>query len=328
MAHIPTHPRRRTVLTAMAGAALPWRGIFAQTQTPIRLLVGYSPGGPVDQTGRLLASGLAEVLNTTVVVENKPGAGGLLAAQEITRAKPDGAMLYYASSPSITISTHVLKSVAVDTLNGITAIAPVLQYRNLLIVNKDRPWNTIQELVAWAKEHPGGFTFGSAGMGASNHLAAELLALRCGVQFTHVPYKGSAPALADVIGGQIDGMFDTIGQAKPQMEAGTVRALAVASLHRYPLLPDVPTMAEVGIDGLQDFDVNGWFSVYAPKGVPTAFVQRLNAAVNQTLDMPDIRQRLEQWGYEPWKGSAQTLQTRAVREHALWASVIKTIKFE
>jgi len=321
------NPYRRTMLTAAAGVAfMPWHRVSGQT--PIRLLVGYAPGGPVDQTGRILATGLSEVLNTTVVVENKPGAGGLLAAQELTRAKPDGTFLWYAASPTITISTHVLKSVQIHTLNDIAPIAPVLQYYNLLVVNKNRPWQTLPELIIWARAHPGRFTYGSAGMGATNHLAAELLALRSGVQFTHVPYKGSAPALADVIGGQIDGMFDTIGQAKPQMEAGTVRALGVASLKRYPLLPDVPTMAESGIGGLQDFDVNGWFSVYGPKGMSAQLVQRLNAAVNQALVLPGVSQRLVQLGYELWQGSMQALQERAAREHALWASVVRTIKFE
>jgi len=326
--HNPKYPQRRSMLAATAVAALaPWQTAFGQAASSLRLLVGYSPGGPVDSAARVVASGLSEVLNTTIVVENKPGAGGLLAAQDLSRSRPDGSVLWFAASPTVTMSTHVLKSVSVHTLEDITAVSPTLQYHNLLVVNKDRPWQTLRELIDWARANPGKFTFGSAGMGASNHLAAELLAMRCGVQFTHVPYKGSAPSMADVIGGQIDGMFDITSQSKPQIDAGKVRALGMASLQRHPGLPDIPTMAESGIAGLQDFDVNGWMGFYGPKNIPADGVQRLNAAINQTLERPDIRARLIQMGHTLWQGSAQTLQERATREHALWASVIKTIKF-
>jgi len=220
----------------------------------------------------------------------------------------------------------VLKSVPVHTLNDIAAVAPAVQYHNLLVVNAGRPWKTLRELIAWAKENPGKFTFGSAGMGSSNHLAAELLALRCGVQFTHVPYKGSAPAMADVIGGQIDGMFDITNQSKPQIDAGKVRTLGMASTRRHPLLPDVPTMEESGIEGLKGFDVNGWMAVYAPNGMSAALAAHLNQHTNETLQTPAVRERFAQMGHTLWPGSAHMVQERAAREYALWASVIENIK--
>jgi len=320
--------RRRAVLGAMAAGAVlatPWQRALGQTPPTVRLLVGYSAGGPVDTTARVIAPKLAELLGSTVVVDNKPGAGGLLAAQELARAKPDGATLWFAASPTITMSTHILK-VPVHTLQDISAVAPVVQYHNLLVVNNSRPWKTLQELIAWAKENPGKFSFGSAGMGSSNHLAAELLAMRSGVQFTHIPYKGSAPAMADVIGGQIDGMFDITNQSKPQIDAGTVRALGMASPQRHPLLPDVPTMQESGIEGLKGFDVNGWMAVYAPNQLPESMLQRINTAVNAALDTPAIHERLTGMGHTLWKGAASLVQERATREHALWASVIESIK--
>jgi len=218
-------PRRPYLATWVMGLLLlSPMALWAQTSgQTIRLVVGYAPGGPVDAAARLFAPALGRELGQTVVVENKPGAGGAMGGDMVAKAAPNGLQLFFAASPTMTISPHVLKAMPFDPAKDVTPIAPILSYANVLVVNKDQPFKTVPELVAYAKANPGKVAYGSAGMGASNHLSGELFAVRTGTTLNHVPYKGNAPAMTDVIGGQINMMFDIIGSARNYVASNRVR---------------------------------------------------------------------------------------------------------
>jgi tripartite-type tricarboxylate transporter receptor subunit TctC len=291
----------------------------------VRLVVGYSAGGPVDSVARLFAPLLSRELGQTVVVENRPGAGGAMGGDAVARAQPNGLLLYFAASPTMTITPHILKSMPFDTAKDLAPIAPILSYANVLVVNKDQPFKTVPELVGYAKANPGKLAYGSAGMGASNHLSGELFALRTGTTLTHVPYKGNAPAMTDVIGGQINMMFDIVGSARNYVTSGRVRPIAVTSRERNVSMPDVPTMQEAGIP---DYEVGGWFGLYGPAKLPAALVTRFNEATLKALANEEFKNKLLDQGYDLWIGSPQTLAERAARELALWATVTKGIQVQ
>jgi tripartite-type tricarboxylate transporter receptor subunit TctC len=291
---------------------------------PIRLLVGYAPGGPVDAAARLFAPALARELGQSVVVENRPGAGGVLAGDLVAKAPPSGQVLFFGASPTMTISPHVLKSMPFDPLRDLTALAPILSYANVLVVNKDQPFRSVADLQAYARANPGKVTYGSAGMGGSNHLSGELFARQVGAQLTHVPYKGNAPAMTDVIGGQLTMMFDIIGTGRNYVNTGRVRALAVTSRERNPSLPTVPTLRESGLD----FDVGGWYGLYGPAQMSAEQVQRFNEATRRALAQEELRAKLVEQGYDLWLGAPTALTERASRELALWGSVTQGMKFD
>ena len=309
-------------LTPLALAPLP---ALAQEGQPVRLIVGYAAGGPVDQGARLFGQALAKELNTTVMVENKTGANATIAGSEVVRAKPDGLTLWFAASPTITISPNVMSKMPFDPAKDLAPVAPILSYYNLLVVNNSEPYKSLQELVAYAKANPGKLAYGSAGVGASNHLGALLFARRSGIEMNHIPYKGNAPAMTDLIGGQLNMMLDIISTASNYVHAGKVRALAVTSPQRNAALPDVPTFAESGIEGLKGFDVGGWYGIYGPKGMSPELVAKLNKAVNAALAQPDLKKRYKELGYDEWTGSPQTLAERAAKERAMWATVTQGI---
>ena len=291
----------------------------------MRLLVGSAAGGPVDQGARLLAPLLSRELGQPVVVENKTGANATIAGSEVVRAKPDGLTLWFAASPTITISPNVMSKMPFDPAQDLAPVAPVLSYYNVLVVNNNEPYRTVRELVAHAKAHPGKLAYGSAGVGGSNHLGALLFARRSGIEMNHIPYKGNAPAMTDVIGGQLNMMLDIISTASAYIHSGKVRAIAVTSPQRNASLPDVPTFAESGIEGLKGFDVGGWYGIYGPKGLAPELVARINKAVNAALAQPELKKRYKDLGYDEWSGTPQKLAERGAQERALWATVTQGI---
>lgn len=321
-------PSRRSVILSAFALSTTGSAMAQTVQGPVRLMVGYSAGGPVDQGARLFAQALSKELGTTVTVENKTGANATLAGSEVVRAKPDGTTLWYAASPTITISPNVMKSMRFDPAKDLTALAPVLSYYNVLVVNNDQPFTTTKELVEHAKTRPGVLSYGSAGIGSSNHLGARLFGLRSGVEMTHVPYKGNAPAMTDVIGGQIHMMLDIVSTASTYIHSNKVRPIAVTSPKRNSSLPNVPTFAESGIEGLKGFDVGGWYGVYGPKGMDAKLVEQLNKSINAALAQPDLKRRYAELGYDEWIGSPQILTDRAAKERALWATVTEGIEVE
>lgn len=318
---------RRIALAALALAplALAIPPAAAQEAPPVRLLVGYSAGGPVDQGARLFGVALAKALGTPVIVENKPGANATLAGSEVVRSKPDGLTLWFAASPTITISPNVMSKMPFDPAKDLLPVAPILSYYNVLVVNNSEPYKNVQELVASAKANPGKFSYGSAGVGGSNHLGTLLFAKRSGIEMNHIPYMGNAPAMTDVIGGQLNMMMDIISTASTYIHSGKVRAIAVTSPQRNASLPDVPTFAESGIEGLKGFDVGGWYGVYGPKGMAPELVAKLNKAINVALDQPELKKRFKELGYEEWTGAPQKLAERGAKERAMWATVTQGI---
>ena len=318
------NPFRRTVLGVLLACAA---GALGAQQVPssVRLLVGYAAGGPVDQGARMIAPYLARELGTNVLVENKPGANATTAGDTVAKAGPDGSLLWFAASPTVTISPNVMAKMPFDPIKDLTPVAPVLSYYNVLVANKDLPFKSLRELVDYAKANPGKVSYGSAGVGASNHLSGELLAVRTGTRMLHVPYKGNAPAMTDVIGGQISMMFDIVSTARGYIGADKVRALAVTSPARNPSLPQVPTMTESGIT---DYEVGGWYAVYGSPQLPKSLAARYAQAFAGALKDPELKAKLEAAGYELWIGGPEVVDARARKERAMWGTVTKDIKVE
>jgi tripartite-type tricarboxylate transporter receptor subunit TctC len=313
------------ITAGFAAALLCATNAGAQNAQPIRLIVGYSAGGPVDSAARLFAPALAKQLGTQVLVDNRPGVSGALAGGVVSKSEPDGLTLFFAASPTITISPNVQKKMPFDPAKDLTPIAPVLSYANVLVINKDLPFQNVKELIAYAKAHPGKLFYGSAGIGASNHLSGELFAAQSSTQLSHVPYKGNAPAMTDVIGGQLAMMFDITSTARNFINAGRVRALAVTSRERNASLPNVPTMRESGLPG---YEVVGWYGVYGPAKMPPALVARYTDAVRKALASEDVKALWTEQGYDPWLGGPEVLAAQAAKDRAMWATVTKGIEIE
>ena len=315
--------RRQFSALLVATAAAPLAR--AQNEAPLRLVVGYAAGGPVDGSARSFAQVLARELGRNVIVDNRAGAAGVLGADAVSRAAPDGNTLYFAASPTLTISPHVQKSMTLDPARDLTPIAPLLTYANVLVVNKELPFQTLDQLVSYARANPGKLFYGSAGVGASNHLSGELLASVTGTKLIHVPYKGNAPAMNDVMGGQLSMMFDITSTARTFVQAGRVRALAVTSRERNASLPSVPTMREAGV---ANYEVIGWYGVYGPPRMAPELAARLNAAVNRALADADLRKLWHDQGYELWPGKPEVLAAQQSRDLEMWRGVTRDIKID
>jgi tripartite-type tricarboxylate transporter receptor subunit TctC len=307
----------------LAGAAL--LSPLAQAQSgayphrPVSLVVPYPPGGSADILARAIGQKLGERLGQTIVVENKPGAGTAIGAKAVAAAAPDGYTLLLGTVSSHAINPGMTK-VGYDPVKDFVAVSPVAAIPFVLVAHPSMSARTVAEVVALAKSTPGKVSYASAGPGTSNHLAGELLASTAGVSLLHVPYKGSAPALNDVLAGHVPLMFDLLATALPNVQSGKLKALAVTSRQRSALLPDVPT----AIEGLgAEFDVTAWFGVFAPAGTPDAVVTRLNADLTAVLQSPDMQKRLRDMGAEP-ETAAPAAYARFVREESgKWTTVLR-----
>ena len=292
----------------------------AYPSRPVKLLVGYAPGGPVDTAARIYAEQLGRVLKQPVVVDNRAGASGAIAADMTAKAAPDGYTLYFVASPTMTMTPLIQHSVNFNPVKDFTYIGLITDYTNVLLVNKDFPAKNVGELVAYARKNPEGVSFGSAGVGASNHLSAELLAQMNNVKMLHVPYKGNAPAMADVMSGKVTFMFDITGTAIGHINGGKVRALAVTSKTRNPALPNVPTMIE---SGQKDYDLTGWYALVGPQKLPADVVDKLVKAQKAVGEDAAFRQRMSAGGYDVNISTPKALENRIQRELALWGGVVK-----
>lgn len=300
-------------LSSSASAQTNW------PERPVKLLVGYSAGGPVDVSARTFARFLGEQLKQSVVVENRAGASGMIAADATAKANPDGYTLNFVASPSLTISPIVQKSTLFDPRKDFTLFGLVVNYANVLLIGPQIPAKTLQELIDYAKKNPDKVSFGSAGFGGSNHLSAELLKQATGTQMLHVPYKGNAPAMMDVVSGKITFMFDITGTGRNFIANGQARGLAVTSKQRNPSLPNVPTMIEAGI---ADYEVVGWFGVTGPKGIPSGISDKLVAAINAVKKNPEYQKAVEEGGYSVDMGDIKEFANRIDRELNMWGQVI------
>ncbi|HYG43286.1 MAG TPA: tripartite tricarboxylate transporter substrate binding protein [Bordetella sp.] len=277
---------------------------------PIRLMVGYSPGGSVDIVAREYAQQLGQLLGQSVVVENRGGASGTIAAQAVARSPADGYTLFFTASPTVTITPAIQKT-PFDPQKDFQPVASVVSYTNVLLVNAQAPYKNIQALVSAAKANPGKLTYGSAGVGASNHLSGELFEDNADIELTHVPYKGNAPAQSDLVAGRITMLFDLNTTAKSLVESGRVRALAVTSGQRNPMFKDVPTMVEAGYP---KFVFDGWLGILAPAGVPGDVVKTLSEATGKVLANSEFRARMQASGYTITESTPKELGERVARE--------------
>ncbi len=286
--------RRLLVLAALLGAAA---AAPAQTwpQKPVRLVAPYPPGGPIDISARLLAPRLQEALGQPVVVENKPGAGGNIGADFVAKSAPDGHTLVIGAIATHAINPWLYAKMPYDPLKDFRHVALIVQVPNVLVVNNDLPANSVRDLIALAKSRPGKLDFASGSTGSTGHLAGEMFKLMTGTYLVHIPYKGAAPAVADLMAGRVHLMFDNLASALPNVKAGKVRALAVTTKKRSSFLPELPTLDESGLKG---FDMTTWWGVMAPAKTPQAVVARLNAEIFKALDLPDVKDRLRAMGSE------------------------------
>ena len=287
---------------------------------PIKLIVAYPPGGPVDTTGRVFARFLSDELKQSVIIENKAGASGMLGADATAKATPDGYTLNFVASPSLTIAPIVQRSKLFDPRTDFTVIGPVVSYANVLLIGPQIPAKTVAELIDYARMNPEKVAFGSAGFGGSNHLSAELLMQATKTQMLHVPYKGNAPAMVDVMGGKVTFMFDITSTGKAFIDSGRARGLAVTSKERNPSMPNIPTMIEAGI---ADYEVLGWFAVIGPKNLPQPIVTKLTAALDAVRRNPEFIKAIDAGGYTLDTGDAKALTARINTEYKMWEDVIK-----
>jgi tripartite-type tricarboxylate transporter receptor subunit TctC len=309
---------------AAAGLAILPGGADAQTypSKPIRWIVPFPPGGSTDLLARVVGQKLTESWGQQVIVDNRGGAGGTLGAAEAARAPGDGYTLLMGAIHH-TIATSAYPKLPYDFQRDFAPITVVAIVPNVLVVNPSVPAKSVKELIAYAKANPGKLTYGSAGMGTAHHLIGEVFNARAGVDILHVPYKGSAPAVADLIGGQVSIMYDTVASCLPHVKAGKLRPLAVATAKRSSALPDVPTIAEAALPG---FEVTTWFGALAPAKTPKELVVKLNAEMVKILNMPDVRKRLLEAGAEPVGSTPDEMAAQIKKETEEFAKIVKQAK--
>jgi tripartite-type tricarboxylate transporter receptor subunit TctC len=285
----------------------------------LRIVVPFPPGGTYDIVTRLLVQPLSTALGTTVIIENKPGGGTNIGTEQVVRAAPDGLTLLMGGVPN-SINETLYKSLNFNLRRDLVGVTLVASLPNVLVVNPNVPARTLNELIALNKAKPGTINFASGGIGTTPHLCAVMFGMMTEAQVSHIPYRGSAPASQDLIGGQVQAMFDSVGSALPQIQAGKLRPLAVTSKERAPLLSDIPTMAEAG---LKDFVVTAWMGLFAPAATPPAVVERIATEVDKILASPEIKKVLADRGYATMGGGPQAFERYLDADIALWAKVVR-----
>lgn len=298
---------------------------FAQTgnawpSKPVKLVVGYAAGGATDVIARLVANKMGEDLGQTVVVENRTGANSNVGAEVVARAPADGYTLYVFTIAN-TINASLYNKLGYQPIKDFEPIGLIAKIPNLLVVNPSLPVHNLTEYIKFAKEAPMGITFASSGNGSSIHLSGEMFKMKTGLNMLHVPYRGSAPAVTDLLGGQVQSMFDNTPSAMPHVKSGKLRPIAITSRERSALLPNVPTVAEAGFPG---FEVQSWFGLAAPTGTSQPVIQRLNTALNKALSDGDIKQRLAAMVATPAPGTPEEMRKFVASEISGWSEVVKT----
>ena len=306
------------ILTAAAATAAQAQAPYPSK--PVRIVVPFPAGGTTDILARAVAQKLVESNGQPVVVDNRPGAGGNIGAELVAKAPPDGYTLLMGTVGTHAINPSLYARMPYDHQKDFAPVILVAGVPNVLVVHPSVPANTVQELIAYGRANPGKLNFASSGSGTSIHLAGELFKTMSGVQMTHVPYKGSAPAIADLIGGQVQIMFDNLPSALPQIKAGRLRALAVTSAQRAPALPDVPTVAEAGLPG---FEASSWFGLLAPAGTPKDVIAKLNTEVAKWLASPEAREKLTAQGANAFGMSPEDFVRHIAVETTKWQKVVK-----
>ncbi|MBI2728850.1 MAG: tripartite tricarboxylate transporter substrate binding protein [Polaromonas sp.] len=316
--------QRRTVLTAAAaGATLvasPWLRAQNLPTGPIRIVVGFPPGGGTDALARVVGQKLSVMWNTPIVIENKAGAAGVIAADYVAKQPSDGTTLLMAHINSHALAPSLVPKLGYVVERDFVPIALVGVTPNLLICNEAQPAKTVKDLVALCKAQPGKISFASAGGGSAQHLALEMFKLRAGINPLHVPYKGSGPAINDLLGGQVNYCFETMTSATPHVKGGKAIAIAQTRTKRAKGHPNVPTMDESGFPG---FDATTWYGLVGPGKLPQVIAKRMNEDINKVMQMPDVMEKFEQYGAEDGGGSPERFAAFIKAEQAKWAKVIK-----
>jgi tripartite-type tricarboxylate transporter receptor subunit TctC len=313
----------KTILTVLALLISTACGAQGFPSKPLKYIVPFPPGGSTDGFSRPLAAKLAELLGQPVVVENVGGAGASIGSDRIAKAAPDGYTIGLATTGSHAINPHIYGAkLPHDTVKDFTHIAMAVSYVNVLVVHPSVPATSLGELIAYAKANPGKVSFGSAGNGSSNHLSGELLKVLTKAPMEHVPYKGSGPAMTDVIAGNLTFMFDVLITSIPQMRGGRVRALAVTSAKRSPYVPEVPTMEESGVRGYNEAGSDLWFGIVGPAGIPKPIVQLLNQKLIEALRAPDMRERIRIQAFDLWTSTPEEFTKVVAADRAKWGKIV------
>jgi tripartite-type tricarboxylate transporter receptor subunit TctC len=289
-------------------------------EKPVRLVVPFPPGGGADNLARLIMPKVAHALGQSIVIENKPGAGGNVGAEYVARAAPDGYTLLYGTNGTHSINASLYRNLRFDPIKDFAPISRMTEIAAMLVVNPKLPVNSVAELIRYAKGHPGQLNFASAGNGTTSHLAGELFKTMAGIDIVHVPYRGGALAVTDLIGGQVQMMIDVMPNAYPLAKDGRVRGLAVSTARRFPGAPDYPTIAESGVPG---FEASAWDGVFAPAGTPEPVIARLNAAIRQALEDPEIIDALRARGARPVPGTPESFARHIASSSEKWAKVVR-----
>lgn len=287
---------------------------------PVRIVVPFSAGGPTDVLARVLAPKLSAALKRTVIVDNRVGATGAIGAAFVAKAAPDGDTLLLGTSSIMAASPNLTANLPYDPVNDFAPVSLVATIENILVVHPSVPVKTVKELIAYARANPGKLTYASSGIGSTYHLGGELFRSQTGIEWTHVPYKGAAPAVQDVLAGHVQLMFDNTSSAIPNIKTGRVRALGVASLRRYPSLPELPTIAEEGVPG---YETTIWLAIFAPAKTPPVLVQKLNHEVQEAVNSAEYKERLQALDMQPRVSSPQELAAYLKADLAKWARVVK-----
>ncbi|MGO4325965.1 tripartite tricarboxylate transporter substrate binding protein [Cupriavidus sp. 2TAF22] len=310
------------VLFAMLGLMTPLLAASqpAYPSKPVRIVVGYAPGGSADSVARLLASRLSVQMGQPFVVENRPGAASSIAANSVARSTSDGYTLFLGSNANA-INATLYRKLSFDIQKDFIPVALVTSFPNVMVVNPALPVKSVADFIAYAKAHPDAVNFGSSGVGSSTHLSGEMFKSMAGIRMEHVQYKGSAPALTDLMAGQVQVMFDNAPSVLPFIKSGKLRALAVTSSQPQAFAPGVPTVAASGLPG---FEVKSWYGLFAPASTAPAIVDALNRQVNAALRDPSVRASLATLGAVPEGGSSEAMRTHLSREIPKWAAVIRS----
>jgi len=316
---------RTLALALLAALAVAAPSARADVDKPVRLLVGFAPGGSADIAARLVADRIKDDLHQPVVVENRPGAGGRLVADAVKNAPADGSVLMLTPIVVTVLAPMVFSKLPYDPVADFAPVAQVANFQFALSVNASHPAKTMQELVAWYKANPTKANFGSPAPGSLPHFFGVMIAKGTGVELVHVPYNGGGPMMNALMGGeQLTAAIDTLVEQVELHRTGRVRILATSGATRSPLLPDVPTFAEAGLAGIEG---TAWFGIYAPAKTPESTVRQLNAAINKALASAELRERLTKLGLEPAGGSADDLAARMAQDSARWAPIVKASGF-
>ena len=311
---------RLALVAAVAAAVLPATASAADAwpTKPIRMIVGFAPGGGTDTTARPIAQKLGDALGQQVIVDNRPGAAGNIATEIVTKANPDGYTIIMGTIAALAINPSLYGKLPFDPEKDLAPIIQAVDSTNILSLHPSVPANSVKELISLAKAKP--LNFGSSGVGGTGHLAGELFNMMAGVKMTHVPYKGGGPAMIDLVAGQVQLVFATAASAVPQIKAGRIKGLAVTTIKRSALMPELPTISEAGLAG---FDANNWYGLLAPAKTPRPVIMRLNTEVAKILNMPDVKDFLFKQGLDAAPGTPEQFAAYMKSERVKWGKVIK-----